>query len=80
MRETCASNITYSNRCIHILSEHNSLRFNHKEVDELLHIVQKPLKRSLWDREILSRSELRSQPFAKGDLSSKLRSRRYCFL
>lgn len=63
---------TYSTRGVDILSEHYPLRFDHEEVDELLHIVEETLKRSLGDSEVLPGSHLGREPAAKCCLSSDL--------
>jgi hypothetical protein len=60
---------TYSSRGIHVLGENYALRLDDKEVDELLHIVEHALKRSLGDGVVLTRAELRSQTAAECQLS-----------
>ena len=63
---------TYSTCGIDVLGEHDALRLNDKEVDQLLEVVHGTLKRGLRDGEVLTRPELRGKTTSESQLSSNL--------
>ena len=67
---------TYGNRSVDILSEKDTLGLNDEEVDKLLNVIGKALKRCLLNGEVLTGAELGSEALADGELSSKFCSSR----
>ena len=64
---------TYSDCNVDILSEDYTLELNDEKVDQLLNVIGEALKRSLVDREVLARANLRNEAVAKSSLAKDLR-------
>lgn len=71
-------NDTYTNRCPDVLGEDDALELNHKEVDELLKVVEEALERLLGDGQVFARSHPGSQAISKQRFSSNLGRRSDC--
>lgn len=63
---------TYSDSDVDILGEHDTLRLNNEEVDELLKVVGHALKRSLGNGVVLARPELRSKTTSESHFTDNL--------
>ena len=63
---------THNTGIEYVLSEHDSLAFNHEEVDQLFKVVKRSFQSLTWDRVIAFGSERSGKTATKSKLSGNL--------
>jgi hypothetical protein len=69
---------TYKNSSPNILSEENTLELDDEEVQKLLYIIEKALKRLLRDDKVLLRAHPGNQAISHHRSTRDFRRSRYC--